>query len=98
MWFEDGEYYGCGLEIPGAMNDGRTPDECMKNVREILTTAVAVLLEDGQTPPPPASDGKRTAQVNVRLTPGEKLLLEQSAARSGFDGVSDYLRAKALPV
>src|SRR5665213_849690 len=66
IWFEDGEYYGHGLEIPGAMNDGKSPDECITNVRETLTTAVAVMLEDGEVPPPPASDERRTEQVNIR--------------------------------
>jgi predicted RNase H-like HicB family nuclease len=96
LHFEDGEYYGRGLELPNAMNDGRTPDECVRNTRDILTTTVAYLLEQGETPPPPASDGKRTEQVNIRLTPEEKLLLEETAKSKGFRGVSDFVRASTL--
>src|SRR5438067_1003426 len=76
---EDGEYYGRGLELPNVMEDGRTPDECVRKTREILTTAVAVMLEDGDAPPAPASEGVRTEQVNIRLTADEKLRLEESA-------------------
>src|SRR5438067_2384936 len=93
---EDGEYYGRALELPNAMEDGATPDECVRKTREILTTAVAVMLEDGESPPPPAADGIRTEQVNVRLTAEEKLRLEESARQAGFRGVSDYVRAVAL--
>jgi hypothetical protein len=40
----------------------------VRATREALTVTVATLLESGQTPPPPASENKRTEQVNVRLT------------------------------
>lgn len=98
LHFEDGEYYGRGLELPNAMNDGRTPDECVRNTRNILTTTVAYMLEAGQTPPAPASEGKRTEQVNIRLTPEEKLLLEEAAKSKGFRGVSDFVRAQTLSI
>jgi predicted RNase H-like HicB family nuclease len=94
--FEDGEYYGRGLELPGAMNDGRTPDECVKNTREAMAVCVAVLLEQGKRPPLPASGAQRSQQVNIRLTPEEKLLMEESARARGFRGISDYVRALAL--
>ena len=32
---EDGEYYGQSLELPGAMNDGKTPAECLDNTIDI---------------------------------------------------------------
>jgi predicted RNase H-like HicB family nuclease len=54
MWLEDGEYYGRGLELPGVMADGKTPDACMEQTREAMTVAVATLLEDGEAPPRPA--------------------------------------------
>lgn len=79
LHFEEGEYYGRGLEMPHVMNDGKTPDECVANTREILTTAVAYLLETGEVPPSPASENKRTEQVNIRVTSEEKLLLEEAA-------------------
>ena len=96
LQYEDGEYFGRALEMPTVMNDGKTPDECVKATREIITTAVAYLLEKGETPPTPASENKRTEQINIRLTPEEKLLLEEKARTKGFRGVSDFVRAASL--
>jgi len=93
---EDGRYFGRGLELPGAMEDGKTPDECVRKTRDILTTAVAYLLEAGQTPPAPASEGKRTEQINIRLTAEEKLMLEEASRSKGFRGVSDFVRSASL--
>jgi hypothetical protein len=56
----------------------------------------SVLLEQGQNPPAPASEGTRTQQVNVRLTSEGKLLLESTAKRKGFKGLSDFIRTAAL--
>ncbi|MGA2499520.1 MAG: type II toxin-antitoxin system HicB family antitoxin [Tepidisphaeraceae bacterium] len=56
IWFEDGEYYGHGLEIPGVMEDGKTADECFRKVRESMAECVAPTLEMGQTPPVPQVD------------------------------------------
>src|SRR5687767_12730777 len=90
LQFEDGEYYGRGLEMPYVMNDGKTPDECVKATRESLAVAVAVLLEEGEMPPAPASGGKRSEQINVRLTTEEKQLLENVARNRGFKGLADF--------
>jgi predicted RNase H-like HicB family nuclease len=94
--FEDGDYYGRGVELPNVMNDGKTPDECVEATRDILTTTVAYMLENGQTPPAPASENKRTEQINVRLTAEEKLRLEEAARSKGFRGVSDFVRTASL--
>jgi predicted RNase H-like HicB family nuclease len=96
LQFEDGEYYGRGLEMPFVMNDGKTPDSCVRATRESLALAVATLLENDEAPPAPASEGKRTEQVNVRLTPEEKLLLEEAARNRGFRGLGDFVRSTAL--
>ena len=96
LHFEDGMYYGRGLEMPTAMNHGKTPDECVRATRDILTTAVAFMLECGETPPSSASENKRTEQINVRLTPEEKLLLEETARSKGFRGISDFVRNASL--
>ena len=95
---EDGEYYGRGLELPGAMNDGRTPDECVRKTRESMESMVAFMLERGETPPPPASgsEASRKVQVNVRMTAEEKLIIQELARQKGFGGISDYIRATAL--
>src|SRR5437588_1449035 len=74
VWFEDGEYYGRGLELPMTFGDGKTPDECFASTREGLVTTVAYMLEQGETPPPPAlvSDEQRTEQINLRVSASEK--------------------------
>src|SRR6266404_8902595 len=60
---EDEDYIGRGLELPNAFEDGRTPDECVKKTREMFVTVVAAMIEAGEVPPPPASEGKRTEHV-----------------------------------
>ena len=94
--FEDGEWYGHALEYPEAMGDGKTEAACVRATRQALTAAVATMLEDGQTPPPPARQGHRSAQVNVRLTPEEKAVLESKASSKGFRGLSDFIRTTVL--
>jgi predicted RNase H-like HicB family nuclease len=94
--FEDSEWYGHALEYPEAMGDGKTETACVRATRQALTVAVATMLEDGQTPPPPARQGYRSAQVNVRLTPEEKAVLESKASSKGFRGLSDFIRTTVL--
>jgi predicted RNase H-like HicB family nuclease len=94
--FEDGDWYGHGLEMPGVHGDGKTVQAAVADTREALTGAVAYLLEEGLTPPQPAREGSRTVQVNVRLTPEEKAVLESKAKVKGFRGLSDFIRASVL--
>jgi predicted RNase H-like HicB family nuclease len=46
LWREDGEWFGVGVEEPGAMGDGRTLAQCVRSVREALAIAVACHIED----------------------------------------------------
>jgi predicted RNase H-like HicB family nuclease len=94
--FEDGEWYGRALEYPEAMGDGKTVDACVRATRQALMVAVATMLEAGDSPPPPAREGQRSAQVNVRLTPEEKAVLESKAKAKGFRGLSDFIRTAVL--
>jgi predicted RNase H-like HicB family nuclease len=94
--FEDGQWYGRGLEMPNVYGDGETPDKCIENTREALTASVAHLLERGEVVPAPASQGKRTEQVNIRLTAEEKIILSTSAKANGFHSLADFFRAKAM--
>jgi len=87
-------YVGSAIEMPTVFANGGTPDACVKAVREALAVAVATMLELGKRPP--VGRGQRTQQVNVRLSPDEKLALEAAAAQMGFKGLSDYVRAAAL--
>ena len=91
---EDG-YFGRGLELPGAMGDGRTPAMCVESTRESMTALVASMLERGQTPPPAAEDDTKLVQLNVRISPGEKLLFEEAARQRG-QGLSEFIRAAAI--
>jgi predicted RNase H-like HicB family nuclease len=89
-------FVGRGLELPTVFADGPSADQCVLATREALTAAVATMLEMGLRPPEPAAKNARQAQVNVRLTVEEKLILEDSARRAGFRGISDFVRAAAL--
>jgi predicted RNase H-like HicB family nuclease len=93
---DEGRWYGRGLELPHVFGDGTTPLACIKSTRQALIATVAYLLEQKRKPPSPARNGKRTQQVNVRLTAEEKSMLEGIARGNGFQGLSDYLRAAAL--
>jgi uncharacterized protein (DUF1778 family) len=61
-----------------------------------MAETVAFMLSRGETPPVPAGEARRTAQVNIRITPQEKSLLEQVALSHGYHGVSDYVRDRVL--
>ncbi len=93
---ESGDYVGSALEMPLVMADGKTPNECVRQVRQALAAAVATLLESGQSPPAPASEGRRDQQVNIRLTLEEKRFLEEASRSRSFRGVSDFIRSSVL--
>lgn len=89
-------YRGTALEFPTVFVSGKTPNECIKKMRDALMVGVAVMLEAGESPPLPASDERRDQQINIRLTAEERALLESAAKRRGFRGVSDFVRSAAL--
>lgn len=89
-------YVGRTVEMPMVMADGSTPQACFDAVRDATIAAVATILEMRQVPPGAASEWKRTAQINVRVTDEERQKLEDAARRHGFRGVSDFLRTTAL--
>lgn len=89
-------YFGRTVEMPMVMADGKTLAACAKQVLEATTLTIASVLEDGESPPRPASEGKRDQQVNLRLTGLEKLELEAAANREGYRSVSDFIRSAAL--
>jgi predicted RNase H-like HicB family nuclease len=94
--FEDGHWYGRGLELSNVFADGKTVNQCVRNLREAFAGWVAYQLEEGRKPTSPARQGTRTKQVNVRLTDEEKLLLETASKQKGFIGLSDFIRAAAV--
>lgn len=89
-------FIGSSVELPTVFADGRTANECVRKVREALTATLVTMVERGKRPPAPSREGKREAQINIRCTPREKLLLTKAAKGSGFRSVSDYIRAKVL--
>ncbi len=89
-------YIGSSVEIPTVFADGATPEKCYEATQEALSVAVAAMLEAGQTPPQAAGFMKRNTQVNVRLTHEEKALIAAAAAKSGFKGLGDFIRATVL--
>jgi predicted RNase H-like HicB family nuclease len=93
---EGGTWFGKGLEMPHVFGEGKTPDECVENTRKALIAAVAHMIEQGEIVPAPSSEGKRSAQVNIRLTQEEKIILSASARAKGFQGLADFIRARAL--
>lgn len=59
LWHEDREWYGQGVEEPGAMGDGRTIEQCVRNVRDALTAVVASNLAHGEPVIEPILDEER---------------------------------------
>lgn len=93
---EGREYFGTSVEMPGVFVHGATEAQCVAQAREALTVAVATMMELDQRPPSPASDERREAQVNIRLTPNERMRIEETARQEGFRSISDYMRHTAL--
>ncbi len=93
---EGSEWVGHALEYPEAIGVGKTVQQCMEETRKSLLVGVASILEDGDTPPIPARQNVRSEQVNLRLTPEEKAVLESRSRTKGFRGIADYVRASVL--
>ncbi len=89
-------FIGSSVELPTVFADAKTPEKCYRAAEDALMAAVATMIECGQRPPQPASAGRRTEQVNVRLTAEEKLLFANAAMNLGFKGISDFIRNTAL--
>ena len=96
MRLEEGEWVGHALEYPEAIGVGKTEQRCMAETRKSLLAGVASMLEDGDNPPIPARQNVRSEQVNLRLTPEEKAVLESRSRSKGFRGIADYVRSAAL--
>jgi predicted RNase H-like HicB family nuclease len=59
IWREDGHWFGVGVEEPGTYGDGRTLQQCVKDVREALAVTVAYMIESGQSVVRPLLDQER---------------------------------------
>jgi predicted RNase H-like HicB family nuclease len=93
---EEVGFMGNSVELPNVWGDGKTPDECVSETREALTTVIATMLEVGEMPPMPTREELRDQQINIRVTAREKLVLEEAARNKGFRGISDFVRSTSL--
>ena len=93
---EEVGFMGTSIEMPHVWGDGKTPDACVRETRDAIVSAIATLLEAGEAVPMPSNENQRTEQINIRVTPKEKLLLEEAARSKGFRGISDFVRATTL--
>ncbi len=89
-------YFGSWVEFPYVMGDGQTVQACASMATEALVAVLATMLECGDPRPAPASDEKRSEQVNIRLTAFERLRLETLARQQGFRSISDFIRTTVL--
>lgn len=89
-------FLGRSFEMPGVLADGASPEECAKAMSRALELTVATMLELGERPPSAHWRKERTVQINVRLTPEEKFVLEDAGRQRGFKGVSDFVRISSL--
>src|SRR5579863_7154076 len=62
---EDGRWFGVGVEEPGTYGDGRTLQQCMKDVRDALAATVAYLIEAGQPVVTPVVNQERSRRRKV---------------------------------
>src|SRR5690242_9896011 len=60
---EDLGFMGTSIEMPMVWGDGRSPDSCVRDTREALVSAIATMLERGETPPAPSQEELRTEQI-----------------------------------
>ena len=95
FWREDGRFVGQCVELD-TRGVGRTAEAAVAEARKLALTAAAFMLEAGRRLPLPSAGQARTVQVNIRLSPAEKLAIEEAAQANGFRGISDYLRVRGL--
>jgi len=90
------DFIGSSIEMPLVMGGGDSIESCAADTIKALTSAIATIIERGETPPAPAREGKRDVQLNVRLTADERSRLDAASSREGFRSISDFVRAAAL--
>lgn len=47
-----GKFLGHGIEMPGVIDVGPSPEECVAKVYQALEVTVAAMMHRGETPPP----------------------------------------------
>lgn len=94
--YESFGYIGSAAEFPTGFGRGKTHEECLRETKEALTRAVALMLDLGGTPPKSMATQGRTAQINFRVTQTEKDLMKRAAAYFGSKGLGDFIRTAAI--
>jgi predicted RNase H-like HicB family nuclease len=89
-------FLGNVIELPLVWGDGKTADACVRHTREGAIAVVAFMLERGEMPPMTSREEQRTEQINIRVTPSEKRVLEEAARAKGFRGIADFVRSTTL--
>jgi predicted RNase H-like HicB family nuclease len=70
-------------ELPGAISQGRTPEEAVERVREAMRDWIVVALEDGVAIPEPRTTGDFSGRFLVRVPASLHADLVRNADREG---------------
>lgn len=89
-------FVGSSVEMPLVLGYGKTEAVCVVDTRAAIVMTIAHMLEKGETPPSPAIEGKREVQLNIRLTPDERMRIQEKARQAGFRSIADFMRRAAL--
>jgi predicted RNase H-like HicB family nuclease len=91
-----GSFVGRSIELPGTIGHGSTYQECADSTLRTQSFEICTLLERDEPLPEPANSRRRTVQLNLRISPHEKLVMEEAATTRGFRSISDFVREAAL--
>ncbi len=91
-----GGFKAHAIEMPRASGAGRTADKCVDNTRAAIVSAVVKMLVKGDAPPLPAGETRRVEQINIRVSPEDRILLEEAARQQGCRSVADYVRRVSI--
>lgn len=80
---EDGEYVALSPEFPGASALAATPEEAIRELKIALEGVIAVMQEDGQSAPEPATLSAFSGQFRLRLSKSQHAQLALQAEHEG---------------
>jgi predicted HicB family RNase H-like nuclease len=80
---EDGAYVATSPEVPGLSGVDENAGAALAELREAIEMALAVLEEDGETPPAPRALSEHSGQFRMRLPRGLHSTLARQAEEEG---------------